>query len=171
MADQIPSMLDMKLFKKASKVMILPMVIASLIIQFGLQATIFGFNISAEVSGSFSVTLLKLFLIVSIYLVKFAIPLWIAHNFLPIIHYITYVNKLQRSLISVLPLLPITVAAIGFFGKSSIASLNEINVSWFYTAFVLGFYLMAVEEDINYETSRNEDGNSYPKRNFPFAFR
>lgn len=171
MTDQIPSLFDMKLFKRASKIMILPMIIASLITQFGLHISIFGFAFSVDASNTFFIKLLQMLLIVVLYIIKFALPLWLAHNFLPIVHYVTYINKLQRSFLSILPILPVTVACLGLFGRDSLALINEINFNWFYTSLVFGFYLMAVEDDINFENSRDEDGNSYPKRNFPFAYK
>lgn len=170
MSEALPKLLELKFLKKISKIIILPMIVASSISQFGLEINIWGFTIGINQTSSLFIQTLQFILALSANTFLISMPLWYLHNCLPVIHYFTYSNKLQRSLVSITPILPITFGFLGFFHTSEIQTLSNINFHWYYTAFIFGFYLMSVEDDIDHPMLKNEEDRSYPKRNFPLAF-
>lgn len=169
MADPLPKIIDIGLLKRTSKIIILPLLLASLISQNGLFIQLFNLSYEVNINSPLLLVVLDAVVLVFLYTIVVGIPLWILHNLLPIIHFWTYSNKLQRSIISVVPIIPFTLAIIGFIGSDKVFPLNEIGSNWYLTLFVFGFYLMAIEDDANGEKSE-EDNNSYPKRNFPLMY-
>lgn len=172
MAEYVPKLLELKFLKKLSKVIILPMLIASYVSQTGLTFSFLDFYLSVNPESSFTVQIWQFTQVFCIKSLVIAMPLWVAHNFMPIFYGLTFMNWFQRSILPVVALLPITFGFLGIFSGSEMPFLSLIKPSWFYTAFILGFYLLAIEDEMDRDVSgvKDEDELSYPRRSFPLAY-
>jgi hypothetical protein len=172
MSEYVPKLLELKFLKKFSKVIILPMLIASYISQTGLNFSFYGFNLYVNPESSFMTQLLQFTQILCIKSAVIAMPLWLAHNFMPLIYGLTFMNWFQRSILPVVALLPITFGFLGIFSGRDLPFLSLFRPSWFYTAFILGFYLLSIEDEMDLSGGGIKDENdlTYPRRSFPLAF-
>lgn len=173
MAEYVPKLLELKFLKKLSKVIMLPMLIASYVSQTGLTFSVSDFHLYVDTGTS---PMSQLWQFTQIFCIKsavIALPLWIAHNFMPALYYLTFMNWFQRSILPVVALLPISFGFLGIFSGSELPFLSLLKPSWFYTAFIFGFYLLSVEDEIERDgTGLKEDEDlSYPRKSFPLAFR
>jgi hypothetical protein len=171
MSESVPKLLELKFLKKLSKAIVLPMLIASFIAQTGVSFSLFGLDVQVQISASFWMQAWQLLLILVLNSIFVGVPCWLAHNLLPLLYSLTFMNWFQRSLLPVVALLPITFGFLGIFG-GDLPVLSLIKPFWFYTAFILGFYLLEVEDEMDRSgRGTNDDGDlSYPRRTFPLAF-
>ena len=172
MAEYVPKLLELKFLKKLSKVIILPMLIASYVAQTGISFSFFGLSLHVQSNESFSLQMWQLLMVLTIKAGLIGVPCWIVHNFLPAFYLLTFLNWFQRSLLPVLALLPITFGFLGIFGGTDVPVLTLVKPYWFYTSFILGFYLLEIEDEMDRYGSgvSSEENLSYPRRTFPLAF-
>lgn len=173
MTEYVPKLLELKFIKKLSKVIILPMLIASYVSQTGLTFSLLGFQLYVDTGASFMSQLWQFTQIFCIKSVVIALPLWVAHNFMPTIYYLTFMNWFQRSILPVVALFPIAFGFLGIFTGNELPFLSLVKPSWFYTAFILGFYLLSIEDEIERDGNgvKEEEELSYPRKSFPLAYK
>ena len=169
MAEITPKLLELKFLKRISKVIILPLLIASYISQTGLNVSEVGLNLSINTEATFFTQFVQFIAIFSFKAMLVSIPAWLVHHLMPRIHFYTYWNWLQRSLLSILTIFPIAFGFLGVFSGKELPFLSLLNPSWFFTSFILGFYLLAVEGEIENDNSEDND-HTYSRKNFPLWF-
>jgi len=169
MAELAPKLLDLKFLKRISKVIILPLLIASYISQTGLNMSELGLNLSINTEAAFFTQFVQFIAIFFLKTLFVGIPAWLAHHAMRPIYYCTYWNWLQRSLLPVFSIFPIAFGFLGVFSGKELPFLNLLNPSWFFTSFILGFYLLAVEGEIENDYGKDND-HTYPRKNFPLWF-
>ncbi len=149
----------MRNLKRLCKTIVLPLIIASFTAQAG-----------ADVSAGAAIleNLSRIALILVINCVMVGLPLWILHNFMPYIHSWTYSNWFQRSLLSVIAVFPMAFGFLGIFAVDMPVS-HGLHHLWFYTSIVLGFYFLAIEDEIDMIDSEKVD-YCYPAKNFPLLY-
>jgi len=172
MSESIPKLLDFKSLQKISKLIVLPMLITAYIIQTGLTVDNFGISLTIDTTRSFWSQLWQFSAIFVLKSTIVAVPAWLLHHFIPLFYYLTWFNWLQRSCLSIVAIFPISFGMLGLLSEGSLPFISSLNPTWFYTSFVVGFYIMAVESDIeNYNSDGHCDSQTfYPRKSFPLNF-
>lgn len=136
----IPKISEVKNLQDLSKVIVLPLIAVSYVLQTGLSLN-FGnwtFNIPIQASPAGMVFLaLLIFTLKSIFISVLAVLLYVG---LVYAHVMLCCYRMNF-----MPCIALIFIALGFYGvltEGAVAQLLMIHHSWFYTAFVVGFFLL-----------------------------
>ncbi|PCJ83452.1 MAG: hypothetical protein COA54_15470 [Thiotrichaceae bacterium] len=147
MIESIPKLADLKLLKEMSKVIIVPMLIAAVIIQSGLTLNI-GFTIiSVNADDSFTEQCINFFAIFIIKGSLTAMAAVIVHSLLLYVHIF-----LDNFVLHALSTFFLAFGFIGLLSGDEVLFINQLNKMWFYTSFVYGFYFIATMADAETNT-------------------
>ncbi len=136
--ETIPKLADVKLLREISKVIITPMLIVAVLNQTDFE--IFGFSINDSSSTLFQVG--QFFIVFLVTSVIVGISAWAVHD---LMIYLQFFTKFIG--ISILSTLFIAFGFLGVIGENP-PIIQSLDVMWFYTSFVCGFYLLARADEI-----------------------
>lgn len=138
MIEVLPKIADVKVLKELSKILIIPMLIASYIVQTGLDIS-FGVNqLAINPESSFlaqSLVFLTIFVLKGAFVGLFAVCV---NGLLLYAHLFS-----NFTLLKTLAVLFLAFGFLGVFAGDDLVFMNTLSKMWFYTAFVTGFYCLA----------------------------
>ncbi|HGZ6746225.1 TPA: hypothetical protein ACOLZF_004651, partial [Vibrio parahaemolyticus] len=124
---------DVKLLRDLSRVVIIPMLIASYLIQ--SDFSIFGLSVvETAPQGVQLLQFIGVFFLTSAFVGAFA---WSSHELLQYVHFLTHFHGLK-----VLSILFLAFGFVGVFGVDN-PVIGNLNIMWFYSSFICGFYMLS----------------------------
>ncbi len=155
MADVMPKIGDIRNLKDLSKVIVLPLLCACYLLQSNFSIEIDGFLFIVNEDASFTVQIIQT---ISIFTLK---TLWAAVisalSYLTVILADIYVHRL---ILPITVLLLLTLGFIGIFSPPKIALLEDLSDAWFYSCFVIGFFLLAMQDEVERGTGNGINKDS-----------
>lgn len=136
----IPKISEVKNLQDLSKVIVLPLIAVSYVLQTGLSLDLgdWVFNIPTQASpAGILFWALLIFSLKSMFISVLAVLLYVG------LFYAHVLLSCYR--MNLLPCVALIFIALGFYGvftEGAVAQLLVIHHSWFYTAFVVGFFLL-----------------------------
>ncbi|EJE8521535.1 hypothetical protein M5237_004675 [Vibrio parahaemolyticus] len=120
---------DVKLLRDLSRVVIIPMLIASYLIQ--SDFSIFGLTVVETAPQG-----VQLLQFIGVFFLTSAFA-WSSHELLQYVHFLTHFHGLK-----VLSILFLAFGFVGVFGVDN-PVISNLNIMWFYSSFVCGFYMLS----------------------------
>ncbi len=136
----IPKVSEVKNLQDLSKVIVLPLIAVSYIFQTGLSLRLgaWAFNIPGQASPAGIIFwTLVIFTLKAIFISVAAVLLYVVLFYIHV--------GLMYFRVNFLPSVALLFIALGFYGvltEGAVGPLSIIHNSWFYTAFVIGFFLL-----------------------------
>ena len=143
MADVMPKIGDIKNLKDLSKVIVLPLLCACYLFQstFSIEVDSFLFFVNADATISVQIfQTIVIFVLKTLWAALFSILLYLAVIFADI--------YIHQSILPIVVLLLLTLGFTGIFSPSKIALLANLNGIWFYSCFVVAFFLLAMQDEV-----------------------
>jgi len=143
MADVMPKIGDIKNLKDLSKVIVLPLLCACYLYQSNFSISVDDFLFTVNSKASFLTQLaqtIAIFVCKTLWAATFSILLYLAVIFADI-----YIHQI---ILPVVVLLLLTLGFTGVFAPSKIDLLINLNSIWFYCCFVVAFFLLAMQDDV-----------------------
>lgn len=145
MADIVPKIGDIKNLKDLSRVIVLPMICACYLFQSDFSIDIDGL-ITLTFTDDVSTT--QQFILAAI--IFTAKTLWAAFWAILTYAFLLWANfTIHQAIIPIFVLMLLTMGFAGIFAKGEIPLLSELGSVWFYTSFVVGFFLLSIEEELD----------------------
>ncbi|MBC3767680.1 hypothetical protein [Neptunicella marina] len=144
MADVMPKISDIKNLKDLSKVIVLPLLCACYLLQsdFNIHVGDFLFMVSKNATLNIQITQ-----VVIVFTCK---ALWAAIISISAYLAVIYANIfIHRLILPTIVLLLLTLGFSGIFSPEKIPLLLNLGSVWFYASFVVAFFLLAMQDEID----------------------
>ncbi len=136
----IPKVSEVKSLQDLSKVIVLPLIAVSYVLQTGLSLKIgdWAVTVPAQASPAWMIFLIVVIFILKALFVSVAAIILYFGLFYAHVWLICY----RVNFLSCVALLFISLGFYGVLTEGSVGPLSIVHHSWFYTAFVVGFFLL-----------------------------
>jgi len=136
--ETIPKLADVKLLREISKVIITPMLIVAVLNQTDFEI----FGLSVDTSSSNLIQVLQFSIVFLVTSAIVGVSAWAVHDLM------IYLQFFTRFIgIAILSTLFLAFGFLGVVGENPLI-IRSLDVMWFYTSFVCGFYLLARADEI-----------------------
>lgn len=143
--DVVPKIGEIKNLKDLSKVIVLPLLCACYIFQsnFTVQFDSW-FTVSVNESSTFTVQLIQFFFI---FVSKTIVTAFICG----VLYYSVVIANIHTNelLLPIVVLILLTLGFVGIFSPEKVPLLKQVKGIWYYSTFVVAFFLLAHEDEMN----------------------